>query len=78
MKTKIWDLRNHATEDANVDAFNEIKNIFEAGGLIAIPTETVYGLGGDARNEQTIKIFLLQKVDLLIIHLSCIYIMLSN
>ena len=25
MKTKIWDLRNHVTEDANVDAFNEIK-----------------------------------------------------
>lgn len=55
MKTKIWDLRNHLTEDANVDDFNEIKNIFEAGGLIAIPTETVYGLGGDARNEHAIK-----------------------
>lgn len=55
METKIWDLRNHLTDDVNIDTYNEIKNVFEAGGLIAIPTETVYGLGGDARNEQTIK-----------------------
>src|SRR5699024_6426982 len=55
METKIWDLRNHLTDDVNIDTYNEIKNVFEAGGLIAIPTETVYGLGGDARNEQTIE-----------------------
>lgn len=30
-------------------------NILNAGGLVAFPTETVYGLGADARNEQAIR-----------------------
>src|SRR3990167_8573113 len=36
--------------------------ILRAGGLVAFPTETVYGLGGDARNEQAIlRIFAAKK-----------------
>ena len=33
-------------------------NIIKSGGLVAIPTETVYGLGADGLNENAvIKIF---------------------
>ena len=33
-------------------------NIIRSGGLVAIPTETVYGLGADGLNEQAVmKIF---------------------
>ncbi len=32
--------------------FNTIRNIFKNGGLVAFPTETVYGLGADALNPQ--------------------------
>ena len=33
-------------------------NIIKNGGLVAIPTETVYGLGADCLNEQAVmKIF---------------------
>src|SRR5699024_174580 len=55
MNTKIWNLQQDITQEDNTYIYNEIKNIFENGGLVAIPTETVYGLGGDARNEAAIK-----------------------
>ncbi|SCT36390.1 L-threonylcarbamoyladenylate synthase [Staphylococcus caeli] len=54
MNTKIWDLRQMEQSSEELDALNEMKDIFENGGLIALPTETVYGLGADARNEQAI------------------------
>ncbi|HSV32388.1 MAG TPA: Sua5/YciO/YrdC/YwlC family protein, partial [Atribacteraceae bacterium] len=31
----------------------EAAGILRAGGLVAFPTETVYGLGADARNERS-------------------------
>lgn len=34
---------------------NEAANLIKAGELIAFPTETVYGLGADATNEQAVK-----------------------
>ncbi|OIX97620.1 threonylcarbamoyl-AMP synthase [Staphylococcus equorum] len=55
METKIWDLRQYKNEINQFPDINEIKHIFEQGGLIAIPTETVYGLGADARNAEAIK-----------------------
>lgn len=55
MNTKIWDLRQYNNAVNINHELNDIKSIFENGGLIAIPTETVYGLGADARNEQAIK-----------------------
>jgi L-threonylcarbamoyladenylate synthase len=36
-------------------AFEEVGEIFSAGGIIAYPTETVYGLGVDAMNPEAIK-----------------------
>lgn len=36
---------------ANPDGFERAAEIWRAGGLVALPTETVYGLGADARND---------------------------
>ncbi|RIP32904.1 threonylcarbamoyl-AMP synthase [Staphylococcus gallinarum] len=53
METKIWDFNNQNNiNDANI---KEITEIYNQGGLIALPTETVYGLGADARNDEAIK-----------------------
>jgi L-threonylcarbamoyladenylate synthase len=43
---------------ANEDGFTVAVDILRGGGLVALPTETVYGLGGDARDGTTVaKIF---------------------
>ena len=40
------------------DSIREAKNIIEKGGVVAIPTETVYGLGGNAFDDTAVaKIF---------------------
>ena len=47
MDTKVVLLRGDGEDDA---ALREAGEILKAGGLVAFPTETVYGLGGDALN----------------------------
>lgn len=39
--------------DKSLDKLKEAGNIIQEGGLVAFPTETVYGLGGDALNKQS-------------------------
>ena len=42
----------------NIDDMKAIdiaSEVIQDGGLIAYPTDTLYGLGGDARNAQAIK-----------------------
>lgn len=39
---------------ANSDGFDAASEILRGGGLVAFPTETVYGLGGDARNDMAV------------------------
>jgi len=48
MKTIIYKLGDNET---NTDIITRAGNIIKQGGLVAFPTETVYGLGGDAINE---------------------------
>lgn len=51
MKTKVYDIpcvRGHEEE------IQEAAQIIRKGGLVAIPTETVYGLGADALNETAV------------------------
>lgn len=36
------------------ESINEAKTIIEKGGLVAMPTETVYGLGGNAFNDDAV------------------------
>src|SRR6187455_614266 len=40
---------------ADADAIREAASILRRGGLVAFPTETVYGLGADAENESAVR-----------------------
>lgn len=48
MNTKIIQMNAEALEDK---CFEEATNILKSGGLVAFPTETVYGLGANAMDE---------------------------
>ena len=45
----------------NTDIIREAGRILKEGGLVAFPTETVYGLGADALNEDAAKKILFPK-----------------
>jgi len=49
MKTKYW------TAEQTQLGIEEAAAALAAGGVIAFPTETVYGLGGDARSTEAVK-----------------------
>ena len=43
-----------AVAPRNPDTIAEAARILRAGGLVAFPTETVYGLGADATNGEAV------------------------
>lgn len=58
MNTKVVAINSNITGEEPSQALNEAADILKAGGLVAFPTETVYGLGGDALNpEASMKIY---------------------
>jgi L-threonylcarbamoyladenylate synthase len=44
-----------STVSSSVQAIREAVDVLHAGGLVAFPTETVYGLGADALNERAVQ-----------------------
>jgi len=52
--TDLKELPNFKVVDASEDAVREGGDVLRAGGLVAFPTETVYGLGADATNDQAV------------------------
>ena len=42
-------------ENLDMDAIKKAGDILKAGGLVAFPTETVYGLGGNALDPQAVR-----------------------
>ncbi|AGZ24861.1 MULTISPECIES: L-threonylcarbamoyladenylate synthase [Staphylococcus] len=54
METKIWDLRKYSNDIHQSPDVQEIKDTVLNGGLVALPTETVYGLGADATNQEAV------------------------
>ena len=66
----------HTEEDKKI--YEQAGQILRAGGLVAFPTETVYGLGGDALDpEASRKIYAAKgrpSDNPLIVHLSLIHI----
>lgn len=44
----------HISDKAHEGQVREAASILRAGGTVAFPTETVYGLGADARNEKAV------------------------
>ncbi len=61
---------------ANSDGFARASAIWRVGGLVAFPTETVYGLGADATNDHAVaRIFEAKgrpRFNPLIVHVDCI------
>ena len=53
MRTLILDIRNGG-QDIHT-AVRQAAEIIKRGGLVAFPTETVYGLGADAFNEEAVR-----------------------
>ncbi len=43
------------SENLDMDAIKRAGDILKAGGLVAFPTETVYGLGADALHPEASK-----------------------
>ncbi len=50
METKIFEITEQHMDEG---ALQQAGRILQGGGLVAFPTETVYGLGGDALNPQS-------------------------
>lgn len=59
-------------DNADEEQIRQAGDILKAGGLVAFPTETVYGLGGDALNPDSSKKYMRPKEGLRIILLLCI------
>ncbi|WP_411842646.1 L-threonylcarbamoyladenylate synthase [Salinicoccus sp. HZC-1] len=59
MDTKVWEINIDQLKDKDTEnKLDEIKTALTYGEVVGIPTETVYGLAGDARNSEAIqKIF---------------------
>lgn len=54
LDTKIWDVREYNEDLQQYPKINEIKDIVLNGGLIGLPTETVYGLAANATDEEAV------------------------
>ena len=54
---KYLDLKN----DKNYTKFKEPAQEIQNGGIVVFPTETVYGIGVNALNEEAIELLLKQK-----------------
>lgn len=52
METYIYEIKNTIEDDKEIEKAGAI---IKSGGLVAFPTETVYGLGGDALNPESSK-----------------------
>ena len=52
MNTKVSYIKNIDEEEYKIE---EAAKIIKEGGIVAFPTETVYGLGADALNEDAVK-----------------------
>ncbi len=52
METKLIHIKENCTEltAEEESGLRQAGDIIKSGGLVAFPTETVYGLGGDALN----------------------------
>ena len=53
METKIVTIEKNESPQSTLQKLSMAGNIIRQGGLVAFPTETVYGLGGDALNPRS-------------------------
>ena len=55
MNTELFKIDEHNIDAAAKEILKKAGDIIKEGGLVAFPTETVYGLGGDALNPESSK-----------------------
>lgn len=55
METVYFDLRNRTGAQSEADQISAAANILRDGGLLGIPTETVYGLGANGLDPSAVK-----------------------
>ncbi len=55
METKVVKIEEKNIDEKAAEALKEAGDVIKKGGLVAFPTETVYGLGGDALNPESSK-----------------------
>ena len=55
MNTELYKIDEHNIDAAAKEILKKAGDIIKEGGLVAFPTETVYGLGGDALNPESSK-----------------------
>ena len=53
MNTELYKIDEHNIDDSAKEILEKAGRIIKEGGLVAFPTETVYGLGGDALNPES-------------------------
>ena len=53
MNTELYKIDEHNIDAAAKEILTKAGSIIREGGLVAFPTETVYGLGGDALNPES-------------------------
>ena len=55
METEVLQIDEFNIDEAAKESLKKAGTIIKNGGLVAFPTETVYGLGGDALNPESSK-----------------------
>lgn len=55
LETYVWDVRKFVHNLVSYPHINQIIDGYRQNQLIALPTETVYGLGANAKDEEAIK-----------------------
>ncbi len=60
-------------KEINDKTMSEAGEIIRKGGLVAFPTETVYGLGANAYDSGAVKKYTRQRADRRIIRLLCMW-----
>ena len=53
VRVDVESLQDEAKKSQSLQILKEAGEIIKNGGLVAFPTETVYGLGGDALNPES-------------------------
>ena len=55
METEVLVVKENNIDDKALEGIKRAGDIIKRGGLVAFPTETVYGLGGDGLNPESSK-----------------------
>ena len=53
--THIWDVTEDTNKEQTMEHLKEAAALLQDGSIVAFPTETVYGLGADARNTAAVE-----------------------